>query len=437
MNTPIADFVRAYQAAGTARLHMPGHKGRPFLGCEGLDITEVHGADSLYEAQGIIDQSEKNAAALFGSGRTVFGTEGSTQCIKAMLYLTLLHRRQEAQPTVLAARNVHKAFLYGAAALDLQVQWLPGGSLCSSPVSPQALEAALAGMKEPPMAVYLTSPDYLGGMSDLNALGRICHRHETLLLVDNAHGAYLHFLEKPCHPMDLGADLCCDSAHKTLPALTGGAYLHCAKARQSLAQEMKNAMAMFGSTSPSYLTLASLDLCNRYLETLPDKLCRFIPYMEHLRQELRRQGYQVLESDPLRLTVCAPAGSSGLALADRLRRNGVECEYADPEFLVLMATPENSPAELARILPALGQGDGTRRLPSPVPAGQQEMTIRQALLSPHRRVSPEQSLGRICAAPTVSCPPAIPIVVCGQRIDRQALELFRHYQVETVEVVAD
>ena len=89
MDTPICDFVREYYGRNTVRLHMPGHKGSNFLGIEHLDITEVNGADSLYEAEGIIARSEKNAAALFGTGGTFYSTEGSSQCIRAMLYLAL------------------------------------------------------------------------------------------------------------------------------------------------------------------------------------------------------------------------------------------------------------------------------------------------------------------------------------------------------------
>ena len=92
MDTPIYDFLRRYNGADMARFHMPGHKGKPFLGCEPLDITEVHGADALYEADGIIAQSEANATALFGSRRTLYSTEGSSQCIRAMLYLALTCR---------------------------------------------------------------------------------------------------------------------------------------------------------------------------------------------------------------------------------------------------------------------------------------------------------------------------------------------------------
>ena len=120
METPILDFLKGYQREGMARFHMPGHKGSGPLGCEGWDITEVKGADSLYEASGIIARSEENAARLFGSGRTLYSAEGSSQCIRAMLALALWSRPAGAAPVVLAARNVHKAFLYAAALLDLE-----------------------------------------------------------------------------------------------------------------------------------------------------------------------------------------------------------------------------------------------------------------------------------------------------------------------------
>ena len=147
MNTPIADFVRVYQKKNIARLHMPGHKGKIFCGCEAVDITEISGADSLYEAEGIIAESEANATKLFGTERTIYSTEGSSQCIRAMLYLALLNAKKSAKPKVLATRNVHKVFVYAAALLDLEVEWiLPEGnmhSLCSCSVSLEEVEASL------------------------------------------------------------------------------------------------------------------------------------------------------------------------------------------------------------------------------------------------------------------------------------------------------
>lgn len=439
MNTPVADFVQRYAKAGMARLHMPGHKGRCFLGCEPWDITEIHGADALYEAEGILAESEQNAAALFGSQRTCYSTEGSSQCIRAMLYLAVA---ASGSHTVVAARNVHRAFVSAAALLDLEIRWLwpeESRSLCGCPISPAQLEETLHSLPEPPAAVYLTSPDYLGGMAQIPALAQVCHQHGTLLLVDNAHGAYLRFLQPSLHPLDLGADLCCDSAHKTLPVLTGGAYLHLSPtAPAQLAPLAKSALGLFGSTSPSYLTLASLDLCNRYLaEGYPQRLAEAVERLAELRERLTAAGWRVEPSDPLRVTVAAPRGVTGQELAGQLRRQGAECEYADRDFLVLMATPENTPEELAQAAAALGQCPGEANPPQlPLARGERACSIRQAAFAPRETVDAAHSLGRVCGLPTVGCPPAIPIAVSGERITPEALALFAYYGIEQVEVLA-
>ena len=442
MDTPILDFVGRYAASETVRFHMPGHKGKGILGCESRDITEIRGADALYEAEGIIARSEANATALFGSQRTVYSTEGSSQCIRAMLYLALLNRREGTPPLIVAARNVHRAFVSAAALLDAEVVWLwpeKTDSLCGCPISPEQLEGTLEGLSAPPAAVYLTSPDYLGGMADISALAEVCHRHGTLLLVDNAHGAYLRFLSPSRHPLDQGADLCCDSAHKTLPVLTGGAYLHIAeRAPKALAEQAKGAMALFGSTSPSYLTLASLDGCNAELErSFPVGLARKAEQIGTYKKGLAAAGWQVEESDPLRLTLRAPEGVTGRELAELLREKGMECEYADDSFLVLMLTPANGPWDLERLRQALGKNSRPygERERLPVPRGEQAVSIRQALFAPHELVSAEESLGRICGAPTVSCPPAIPIAVSGERIGEEAVAMFRRYGVTQVDVL--
>ena len=438
MNTPVADFVRRYAQGDTTRFHMPGHKGQPFLGCEPWDITEIHGADALYEAEGILAQSEKNAASLFGSQRTCYSTEGSSQCIRAMLYLAVA---ANGSRTVVAARNVHRAFVSAAALLDLEIVWLwpeESRSLCGCPISPTQLEETLAGLPEPPAAVYLTSPDYLGGMAEIPSLAEVCHRRGVLLLVDNAHGAYLRFLQPSLHPLDAGADLCCDSAHKTLPVLTGGAYLHIShRVPPRIAALAKDALALFGSTSPSYLTLTSLDLCNRYLaEGYPQRLAEAIERLERLRETLTAAGWQTEPSDPLRLTLASPQGETGQMLAQRLRQRGIECEYADRDFLVLMATPENTPEAYTQVAEALGRCSGNTQTPLlPVARGERVCSIRQAAFAPRETVDAARSLGRICGLPTVGCPPAIPIAVSGERITQEAVALFAYYGIQQVDVL--
>lgn len=442
MNTPICDFARRYVESRALRLHVPGHKGCAMLGPEPYDLTEIAGADSLYEAEGIIRQSEENAGALFGC-ETFYSAEGSSLCIRAMLYLTALYARQTGRrPLIAAGRNAHKTFVSAAALLDLPVRWLyDTESYLSCRPEAQALDAFLSEAPEKPVAVYLTSPDYLGGMADVEGLARVCHRHGALLLVDGAHGAYLRFLPESRHPMDLGADLCCASAHKTLPVLTGGAYLHLSSRLPELFfRQARNALAMFGSTSPSYLILQSLDRVNAYLDGgYRQRLAAFLPRVEALRERLTAAGYALRGDEPLKLTIAPKSrGYTGRQLSALLLEKGIVCEFADPDFVVMMLTPEIGSDGLGRLeegLLAIPSKDAILEKPPVFSPGQQVLSIREAMLSPSRVIPAGESAGWVLAAASVGCPPAVPIVVCGERIDDAAVAGFAYYGVETCTVV--
>ena len=445
MNAPICDFVRSYAARQALRLHMPGHKGRGPLGVEALDITEIPGADSLYEASGVIRESEENTSRLFGCP-TLYSTEGSSLCIRAMLYLALLHAKaQGRKPRIVAGRNAHKTFLSAAALLDLDVVWLnpaPGDSYQSCSVSAAKLERLLNGM-DAPAAVYLTSPDYLGNTVDVAAIAEVCHRRGVLLLVDNAHGAYLRFLPASRHPIDLGADLCCDSAHKTLPVLTGGAYLHLSSAAPQICHaQARTALALFGSTSPSYLILQSLDAANVALsDGYQESLARFAEEVSSLKLRLQAKGWLLQGDEPLKLTLRAKSrGYTGTELAQALEDKNIVCEFADPDFLVLMLTPEIGFDDLQRLeaaLDALPLRPAIQDEPPAFQSAARALPIREAALSPCETLSVERCLGRILAASTVGCPPAVPILVCGERIDEHALACFRYYGISDCAVVRE
>ena len=469
MTTPIVDFVRRYAQSGTSRLHMPGHKGQSLLGFEPWDITEIKGADELYGADGIIAQSEANATRLFDTVHTYYSTEGSSQCIRAMLCLALQAAPAAGQrPVLLAARNAHKALLYAAALLDFDIQWLwpapqDAGILCSCPVSAAKLADALQGLAQQgqrPFGVYITSPDYLGGVQDIAALAEVCRDFGVPLLVDNAHGAYLRFLPQGGqHPIALGAAMCCDSGHKTLPVVTGGAYLHLGKnAPVQDEAAVRNALALFGSTSPSYLILQSLDKCNQILsEGYPLRLLQCCGHLTRLRRELNEAaaakhcpGPLALESEPLKVTLdAAVLGLSGTELAEKLRAAKIECEYADPRYLVLMFTPDNPPQDFERLTAAVLRIAEDLAGPVTLPeetAGEfaelerglhRRCTIRQAVFAPQKQLPAEQAVGRICAMPTVSCPPAIPIVVSGEQITPAAAAWMKRYHVEKVSVIRE
>lgn len=172
METPVYDFVTGYMSSGMSRFHMPGHKGQPFLGCECRDITEIEGADVLSMASGIIAESQNNASHLFCTGSTLYSTEGSSLCIKAMLMAVLEDARRrgsKGNEYILAARNIHRSMVDACALLGIETEFVVNkrsGSICESMVTPQDIENILAYKKNEgtayPVAVYITSPGYLG-----------------------------------------------------------------------------------------------------------------------------------------------------------------------------------------------------------------------------------------------------------------------------------
>lgn len=444
MKTPICDFVKGYAESNALRLHMPGHKGHSYLGAEPYDITEIDGADVLYSADGIIKESEAVAASLFGTALTKYSAEGSSLAIRAMLYLSLMAAKSEGRrPLVAAGRNAHKVFMTAAALLDFDILWLygEGGGLVSCRITPKYLEDFFASSADRPTAVYITSPDYLGNTADIKALAEVCHRHGVMLIVDNAHGAYLNFLPESRHPTFLGADMCCDSAHKTLPVLTGGAYLHISKNAPSVCCDMaESAMSLFASTSPSYLILQSLDGANRYiLEGYKERLSETSHRVGRLKCTLTDHGYDTVGDEPIKLTLMPKSyGYTGDELAEILLSENIVCEFHDPDHLVMMFTPEISEDETSRVEKALLSVLRRHPIDSNPPiirSASRVMSVREALLAPSEEIAVTDALGRVLASANVSCPPAVPVAVCGEVLDEAAIEAFRYYGIEKIRVV--
>ena len=444
--TPVCDWVERYAAENPVRMHMPGHKGRVIIGPERLDITEIDGADELFRSRGILRESEENAAALFGAARTVYSAEGSSLAIRAMLYLAALtaERKNGKLPPLLAGRNAHRALMTAAALLDLEVEWLlPGAEedLLSCTVTPEMLEEKLTGGRY--LAVYLTSPDYLGRMADIAGAAEVCRRHGVPLLADNAHGAYLRFLSPDLHPLTLGADACCDSAHKTLPCLTGAAWLHLSERAPEAWRELaEEAMSLFGSTSPSWLILQSLDRVNSLLAgDYPQKLRETAKRLEQTKKALAEAGWEYVGDEPMKLTLrTAPRGWTGTDLARRLRDEGIVCEFADLDHVVLMPSGETEEEDWARLEAALRavprRETRTDRMPG-LPRPERVCSIRAAMLSPGPVLPVMDAVGRVLADAAVSCPPAVPIVAAGERITREAAACMAAWGITECRVTAD
>lgn len=442
MKTPIVNFLKSYQEKSPVRMHMPGHKGAGILGFEGMDLTEIYGADELFAAEGIIKESEQNASNLFGCP-TYYSTQGSTLCIQTMCTILCQDAKSKGKkPKILAGRNAHRSFIHAAALLDFDIEWLYGNSdYLSCKIHAEDLEKAI--IESHPTAVYLTNPDYLGNLLDIQSLASVCKKHNVLLAIDNAHGAYLRFLEPSLHPIDLGADLCCDSAHKTLPVLTGGAYLHLSDSlNQVWKNDVKHFMEYFSSTSPSYLIMASLDAANEVLDTtFRNSLSECIQRVDGLKNTLVQYGYTILSGEPMKITISTKEfGYTGNEIANLLMECDIYPEFYDSDYIVLMPSPYNTKDDLKRLETCLCGIERKPILVNKPPKLEQSkkaMNVRQALFSSSMTLDVSKSLGQVCSSVTVSCPPAILPVIPGEVISESSIEVMKYYGIETVRVVKE
>lgn len=442
MKTPIVSFLKSYQEKSPVRMHMPGHKGAGILGFEGMDLTEIYGADELFAAEGIIKESEQNASSLFGCP-TYYSTQGSTLCIQTMCTILCQDAKSKGKkPKILAGRNAHRSFIHAAALLDFDIEWLYGNSdYLSCKINIEDLEKEI--LENNPTAVYLTNPDYLGNLLDIKSLASICKKHDVLLAIDNAHGAYLRFLEPSLHPIDLGADLCCDSAHKTLPVLTGGAYLHLSDSlNQVWKNDVKHFMEYFSSTSPSYLIMASLDATNEVLDTTFKKsLSECIQRVDVLKNALIQHGYTILSGEPMKITISTKEfGYTGNEIANLLMECDIYPEFYDSDYIVLMPSPYNTKDDFERLQKCLCGIERKFILVNKPPKLEQSkkvMNVRQALFAQSTMIEVSKSLGQVCSSVSVSCPPAILPVIPGEVISESSIEVMKYYGIETVRVVKE
>lgn len=440
--SPLAQGLEEYIGKGMSRLHMPGHKGSPLAPFGKLlayDVTEIEGTDNLYQAEGIIRQTEERFARLYGSRASLLSAGGSTLCIQAML--TLIAKEGGK---VIAGRNIHAAAVNAMGLLGLEPVWIyprkEEGEPLIGRILPQDVEEALSRHPDA-LGVYITSPDYFGVISDISGISCVCRRFGVPLLVDNAHGAHLKFLKSPAplHPLEMGADLCCDSLHKTLPVITGGALLQIAG--EDFLSRAKEAMSLFGSTSPSYLIMLSAAACLEELEdSLPARMEETVHQVEGLKQLAREKGFLLPDfpCDPMRLTLClSPGGISGKAFDIHLKNHDIQAEFVSDSGCVLLFSPYNSSQDFSRVRQAILSVPLRRQAPVsyPILPPSRRLSLREAILSEKEELPTGQAAGRISAQIKTPCPPGIPLIMPGEEITPEAIPLLLQYGIQTINVV--
>lgn len=439
--------LKKQAAQKAARFHMPGHKGRPILNQLNhpfsIDYTEIEGTGNLYAGDEPILSAEQAAARYYGAQDCLFLTGGSTQAL-----ITAIAAAVPAGGTLLIDRNCHKSAAHAMVLLDLKPIFVipePLDSCAPAQIHPQDIEAALQEHSEI-AAVVVTSPNYYGILQDIPALADICHQHDVPLLVDAAHGAHCKAVGLPS-PIEQGADLAAVSTHKTLPALGQSAVL--LSSGRIAFETLLETAPMFGTSSPSYLLLASIDLARAWLEADgADAYARCAQQVAQLRRIIPEQTvFSVLTEekyplDPCRLTLCCDQTNvTGDELNAILHEQfGIDIEMSDPCHAVLICTGADAPRDYDRLMGAL-KSPQFQRIPSetisakPFPTPERACSMRHAWFSKQESIPLTQAAGRICARPLTPYPPGVPLLYPGERITQVHIEfLYQKWYTEPVSI---
>lgn len=442
--TPLYTALQNYLKKDRISFHTPGHQGR-FLprNLYDMDLTELPDTDSLFEASGPIAEAEKQARELFHSRATFFSAGGCTLCIQAMFRLAAPQGGK-----VISSRVIHRSAVNTMALLGIEPVWvLPrpdAGPCLAGRLHPEDVQRALQENRDA-RAVYVTSPDYYGVLSDISGIARVCHEYGVPLLVDNAHGTHLALLGR--HPLALGADMTACSAHKTLPVLTGGAFLNIGETplakKFQFTERAKEAMALFGSTSPAYPVMVSLDLAREWeMKNGQREWRRLAQRVEKMKDTAKKKGLLVPEgeTDPTRLAVgTLPLGMTGQEAAKYFRNQGIEPEHEDGAYVVCITNPFHTQEELDRLEKAIQTLPGK---PCPIagnpaipPLPPMKKSPREAVLAFQERVPLVEAVGRIAGEAACPCPPGVPIVMPGEEITKECMEFLSRYSLDEISVL--
>lgn len=416
MMLPIKKAVETYAALGTARFHMPGHKGS----YDPIDVTEVPGTDNLQKPVEAILESEWLAAGALKARDAFYLVNGSTVGDLAMLLLLGNGKR------VLLGRNCHKSVINGLTFADHDA--FPLFPDENGIYSPAEIDARLT--EDPCDAVFITSPTYRGYVSPIDEIAYVCHKHGALLLVDCAHGAHLSFSDQ-LPPVPTAADMWVISTHKTLAAMTQTAVLLAGESCPFKRNAIQRVLNMYQSTSPSYPLMLSIESSILAHENWDWHIARIREVLERLKtvKGIRLFGADRDDHDITRVNL-GLEGVTGYELSRRLESMGVYPEMEDLECVTLITTPSDKDEWYDRLIDALnaiGPREGrliyrTNVIKERI-CGEKVVSIRSAMLGETESVDIIDSVGRISAG-TVGCyPPGIAILFPGERISERAIGL--------------
>ena len=431
---PIVEALIKFQRQKTISFHVPGHKNGQLSGLpkeiqEALpyDLTELSGLDDLHYPEGIIQEAQLLLSSAYGSDKSYFLVNGST-----VGNLVMIQSVCEEGSTVIVQRNSHKSIFHGLELAKVRPVYVSpewdSDSMTTTGVSVETIKEAISSYPYA-KAVVLTHPNYYGMIGqDLEEIIAMCHQSGIAVLIDEAHGAHFKVGGPfPTSSLQLGADAVVQSAHKTLPAMTMGSYLHVSSDLVD-PQKIEKYLRMLQSSSPSYLLMASLDDARAFVEsysqpdirTFLEKRERFIAGLKPI------PALDVFEAnDPLKLLLRVEH-YTGFQLKRKLEQLGIQVELADP-YQVLLILPllkqqHTYPfAEIrSRIKEAIRslkvevresintEWVSQQKISVPV------LTYEEIELADCEWVTYTHAIGRISAGMVTPYPPGVPLVVAGE-----------------------
>jgi arginine decarboxylase len=454
---PILETLRNYIAGGTYAFHTPGHKAGRFAPPElvelwgqqtfDYDLPAMTATDNTLHPTHCVKEAQELAAEVFGAAATFYLGGGATTGIAAMILAAV-----PPGGTILLPRNVHRSVaaalvLSGARPRFIEPEVLPQCGALG--ISGATIAAEIA--KAPVAAVLLTRPTYYGLARDLSDVSKVCRQHGIPLLVDEAHGPHFRFLPEggPRPALDEGADLVAQSCHKTLGSLVGTAQVHVGRHSPVSAAQVRDALNLLQTTSPNYLQLVSLDANRRYMAREGRSLfAQAVTEAKALAAEINSlPGLAVLDPaanprlaghkiDPLRIVInVAGAGWTGYDAELLLRQEfKIEDELSDWFNIVLVTSPNDDPAARERLLAGLQKVSA-----NPRPAAKSSiaeasdllqpavpplvMTPRDAALGPKQALPLRDAIGRVCAESIMFYPPGIPLLMPGEEVTPDVIEV--------------
>lgn len=450
--------LKKYDQDVEVRFHMPGHKGKTIIDIDNvfdIDVTEVDGTDNLQNPKDILKKSQEYVSSVYGSVETLYSVSGST----GGLYAAILSTTNPSDE-ILVQRNCHIS-VYNAMMLGrLKPKYIypeideKNGIVCS--INVKELDQILDNNKKI-KAVVITNPSYYGTCSNISLIVEVVHKHNRVLIVDEAHGAHLRFSEKlPTSALDKGADIVVQSTHKTLGAFTQTSIVHVGTDRVDI-NRLKMFLNMCQSTSPSYILMSSIEASVKHInENKDDRLLNILAKIKEVKEELKAidgvkiydlttSDVKVYEFDDMKLLISLSSlGISGVQLENILRHEyKIQVEMSDLKYVLAMITIGDDIDDIDKLKKAIIDIATTRdkkdeeskrfNIDFNKPIISEDLTT--AFYSEKETVLLENAQGKVSGGFVTPYPPGVPLLCAGEVITKELIKQIKEFYSNGIEIL--